>query len=61
MLTCWDSTRAAVAAGADGVFLEVHDDPARARSDKDNAWPIDEVEALMNVLLRVYGALGEPR
>ena len=53
--------RAAVAAGADGVFLEVHDDPARARSDKDNAWPIDEVEALMNVLLRVYGALGEPR
>jgi len=53
--------RNAVAAGADGVFLEVHDDPARARSDKDNAWPIDEVEALMNVLLRVYGALGEPR
>jgi len=53
--------RAAVAAGADGVFLEVHDDPARARSDKDNAWPVDEVEPLMTGLLRIYQALGEPK
>ena len=53
--------RAAVAAGADGVFLEVHDDPARARSDKDNAWPVDEVEPLMTGLLRIYRALGEPK
>ena len=53
--------RAAVAAGADGVFLEVHDDPARARSDKDNAWPVDEIEPLMADLLRIYQVLGEPK
>ncbi|MBN1939460.1 MAG: 3-deoxy-8-phosphooctulonate synthase [Candidatus Aminicenantes bacterium] len=53
--------RAAVAAGADGLFLEVHDDPARARSDKDNAWPVDEVEPLLAVLLRISEALGERR
>jgi 2-dehydro-3-deoxyphosphooctonate aldolase (KDO 8-P synthase) len=53
--------RAAVAAGADGLFLEVHDDPAKARSDKENAWPVDEVEPLLSVLLRIYGALGEAR
>jgi len=53
--------RAAVAAGADGLFLEVHDDPARARSDKDNAWPVDEVEPLLAGLLRISRALGEPR
>ncbi len=51
--------RAAVAAGADGLFLEVHDDPTRARSDKDNAWPVDEVEPLVAGLLRLTRALGE--
>jgi 2-dehydro-3-deoxyphosphooctonate aldolase (KDO 8-P synthase) len=51
--------RAAVAAGADGLFLEVHDQPAKARSDKQNAWPIDEVEPLLQSLLRISRALGE--
>jgi len=34
---------AAVAAGVDGVFVEVHDDPPRARSDAQNALPLDRV------------------
>ncbi|MHB8053693.1 MAG: 3-deoxy-8-phosphooctulonate synthase [Candidatus Aminicenantales bacterium] len=53
--------RAAVAAGADGVFLEVHDDPSRAKSDKDNAWPLSELEPLLAGLLRISRALGEPK
>ena len=39
--------RAGVAAGADGVFLEVHDDPARALSDGSNALPLDRLPALL--------------
>jgi 2-dehydro-3-deoxyphosphooctonate aldolase (KDO 8-P synthase) len=38
---------AGVAAGVDGVFLEVHDDPPRARSDAQNALRLDRVESLL--------------
>ncbi len=48
--------RAAVAAGVDGVFLEVHDDPARAKSDGANALRMDRLEALLEQLLRVHAA-----
>ncbi len=34
-------TRAAVAAGIDGIFLEVHDNPAEAKSDGANALHLD--------------------
>jgi 2-dehydro-3-deoxyphosphooctonate aldolase (KDO 8-P synthase) len=43
--------RAAVAAGADGVFLEVHPDPERARSDSAVQLPPDRAEALLASLL----------
>ena len=49
--------KAAVAAGADGVFLEVHDNPDKALSDKDNSFPIKELEALCRTLLRIRAAL----
>ena len=49
--------RAAVAAGADGVFLEVHDNPARALSDKHNTLIINELEELWESLLRIREAL----
>src|SRR5438874_8939315 len=42
--------RAAVAAGVDGVFMEVHDDPAHAKSDGPNALPLDK---LRDVILRL--------
>jgi len=38
---------AGVAAGVDGVFLEVHDDPARAKSDAQNALRLDLLEPLL--------------
>jgi 2-dehydro-3-deoxyphosphooctonate aldolase (KDO 8-P synthase) len=42
---------AGVAAGLDGVFLEVHEDPARARSDAQNALRLDLLEPLLQRLL----------
>ena len=45
--------RAGVAAGVDGVFLEVHEDPPRAKSDAENALPLDRLAALLDVLVHV--------
>ena len=44
---------AGVAAGVDGVFLEVHDDPARARSDAQNALRLDLLEPLLRRLMAI--------
>jgi 2-dehydro-3-deoxyphosphooctonate aldolase (KDO 8-P synthase) len=51
--------RAAVAAGVDGVFLEIHPDPARALSDGPNSLPLSEVEPLLRTLLALRAAAGE--
>jgi 2-dehydro-3-deoxyphosphooctonate aldolase (KDO 8-P synthase) len=51
--------RAAVAAGADGVFLEVHENPAEAKSDKHNSFPLDRLESLWAGLLALKRALRE--
>jgi 2-dehydro-3-deoxyphosphooctonate aldolase (KDO 8-P synthase) len=48
--------RAGMAVGADGLFLEVHDDPASALSDKDNSWPLKKLESLLVSLIRVRAA-----
>ena len=44
---------AAVAAGIDGLFVEVHDNPPLARSDAQNALPLERVEALLRHLMRL--------
>jgi len=44
---------AGVAAGVDGVFMEVHDDPSRARSDAQNALRLDLLEPLLKRLLAI--------
>ncbi len=49
--------RAAVAAGADGLFLEVHPNPDHALSDRDTQLPPDRAEALLASLLRVRAAV----
>jgi 2-dehydro-3-deoxyphosphooctonate aldolase (KDO 8-P synthase) len=41
---------AGVAAGVDGIFLEVHEEPARARSDAQNALRLDRLEPLLRRL-----------
>ena len=44
---------AGTAAGVDGVFLEVHDEPARARSDAANSLHLNLLEALLARLVRI--------
>ncbi len=51
---CWQ--RAAVAAGVDGLFLEVHDDPANAKSDGANALKLDLLKPLLETLLAIHEA-----
>jgi 2-dehydro-3-deoxyphosphooctonate aldolase (KDO 8-P synthase) len=43
-------SRAAIAAGVDGLFLETHDNPAEALSDGANALPLKELPALLTRL-----------
>jgi len=49
--------RAAVAAGVDGLFLEVHDDPEHAMSDGANALRLDLLKGLLETLLAVQEAV----
>ena len=46
--------RAGVGAGVDGVFMEVHDNPAVALSDGSNALPLDRLERLLQTLKKVH-------
>lgn len=46
--------RAAVAAGLDGLFLEVHDDPANAKSDGANALDLKHLKPLLEQLLAIH-------
>jgi 2-dehydro-3-deoxyphosphooctonate aldolase (KDO 8-P synthase) len=50
---------AGVAAGVDAVFLEVHEEPARAKSDASNALRLDRLEALLLKLKRIDAAARE--
>ena len=45
--------RAAVAAGIAGIFMETHPDPDKALSDGPNAWPLDRMKELLEVLMTI--------
>ncbi|MEC9007102.1 MAG: 3-deoxy-8-phosphooctulonate synthase [Candidatus Neomarinimicrobiota bacterium] len=49
--------KAAVAAGCNGVFMEVHNDPSNAKSDASTQWPLDKLEEILQVLLKIYEAV----
>ncbi len=49
--------RAAIAAGADGIFLETHPDLPRALSDGANMLHLDRLEELLEVLVRIRQAI----
>ena len=57
---------AGVAAGVDGVFMEVHERPEQAKSDAQNALQLDLLEGLLHRLVRIHAiahersALGSP-
>ena len=45
--------RAAIAVGISGLFMETHPDPANAKSDGPNAWPLDRMEDLLITLKKL--------
>jgi 2-dehydro-3-deoxyphosphooctonate aldolase (KDO 8-P synthase) len=49
-----------VGAGVDGVFLEVHEDPARAKSDGPNALPLARLAALLDRLVAINAVVKKP-
>jgi 2-dehydro-3-deoxyphosphooctonate aldolase (KDO 8-P synthase) len=49
-------TLAAMAAGADGIFMETHPDPAHAPSDGPNMIPLDQLDALILRAVDVWAA-----
>src|SRR5437868_1539104 len=53
-------SRAAVAVGVDGVFMEVHDNPALAKSDGANALPLSKLKQTLQQLLAVHRAVRSP-
>lgn len=46
--------KAAVAAGADGIFMECHPDPSKALSDASTSLPLEQVRAVVEQLLKIY-------
>lgn len=46
--------RCAIASGVDGLFMEVHDDPSKALSDKTTQWYLNKLEPLLKELLDIY-------
>ena len=52
-------TRAAVAAGIDGMFMEVHPRPEEALCDGANSMPLDRVESLLRTLLKIHAVVSE--
>ena len=51
---------AGVAAGVDGVFMEVHERPADAKSDAQNALALDALEPLLERLTRIHAIAHAP-
>lgn len=49
--------KAAIAVGADGLFIETHFNPSEAKSDGANMLPLDQLEGLLERLVRVREAI----
>ncbi|MDD8044352.1 MAG: 3-deoxy-8-phosphooctulonate synthase [Verrucomicrobiota bacterium] len=51
---------AAIAAGADAIFLEIHDNPAQAKSDPATVLPLEQLKALLTRCKAVFAAVRTP-
>lgn len=52
--------RAGISAGADGLFLEIHDNPSQALSDSHNSFNLNDLHSFCSSLLRLKEAADEP-
>lgn len=51
--------RAAIAAGAGGIFMEVHPDPEKALCDGPNSWPLDKLRPLLQDFLTIWKTVNQ--
>lgn len=49
--------KAAIAVGTDGLFIETHPNPAEAKSDGENMLPLDQMEGLLEKLIKIRKAI----
>jgi 2-dehydro-3-deoxyphosphooctonate aldolase (KDO 8-P synthase) len=49
--------KAAIAVGANGIFMETHPSPSQALSDGKNMLALDQVESLLEKLIKIKKAL----
>ena len=49
--------KAAVAAGCNGLFMEIHDNPDKAKSDSETQWPLDKLKSLLSIIIKVHEAV----
>jgi 2-dehydro-3-deoxyphosphooctonate aldolase (KDO 8-P synthase) len=49
--------RAAMAAGCDGIFMEVHENPVRALSDAANQIPLKDLPKILGMLKAIHAAV----
>ncbi len=50
-------SRAAVAAGADGIFIETHPEPNKALSDASTSLPLKEIPRIVETLVKIHGVI----
>jgi 2-dehydro-3-deoxyphosphooctonate aldolase (KDO 8-P synthase) len=50
--------KAAIAVGADGLFIETHPNPSQAKSDGANMLPLDQMQDLLEILVKIKKAVG---
>lgn len=49
--------KAAIAVGTDGLFIETHPNPKEAKSDGANMLPLDQLESLLEKLIKIRAAI----
>ena len=49
--------KSAVAAGCDGLFMEVHDNPELAKSDASTQWPLNQLEELLTIIKKIFDSI----
>ena len=50
-------SRAAIAAGADGIFMEIHPDPDNALCDGPNSLPLRDVKPILESVIEIYSII----
>ena len=59
LVRAYSGLRKEAAAGVDGIFIETHPDPAKARSDRESQWPLSQLRVLLSSFVKVRQSLAD--